>query len=408
MIKVSDISPPCIILGIETQIGLHIIREIGQAGIPTIGITHDQKAIGLRSRWLNEYYIIKKPRSTDLLQLLRSLGEKHRNCPLIAISETNLLWLTKQSPKNIGSIRPILPSLSALQTVLDKTKTLELATQVGIQIPHTWQPISTEDINSHVNEFPVPAILKWKDPNLVGSKLYNEKLPLLKSEYIATTADLRNALQRYSILKQWPMVQEYCPGHGLGQFFFIRNGHAIRRFQHVRQAEWPPEGGFSSVCTGLSLNQHIDLQERSIKLLNLVGWEGVAMVEYRYDPQTKRAWLMEINGRFWGSFPLASQSGAKFALLAYLSATKREIPKLPPPRTNLRARMISTELKRLWRICFRSEFITNPTFQRRPFIETFYFISRFFSLNTRYYVWSWNDPLPFIQDVINMIWKRSA
>jgi protein-tyrosine-phosphatase len=36
------------------------------------------------------------------------------------------------------------------------------------------------------------------------------------------------------------------------------------------------------------------------------------MVEFRVDPETGRFWLMEINGRFWGSLPLAIFAGVDF------------------------------------------------------------------------------------------------
>jgi len=47
-----DYHPPGIVLGLETQIGLCIVRELGQAGVRVIGIAHDWGAIGLRSRYL--------------------------------------------------------------------------------------------------------------------------------------------------------------------------------------------------------------------------------------------------------------------------------------------------------------------------------------------------------------------
>lgn len=62
-------------------------------------------------------------------------------------------------------------------------------------------------------------------------------------------------------------------------------------------------GGFSSVCDALPLSEHQALQAQSVALLRAIGWEGVAMVEYRFDPATGTAVLMEINGRFWGSYP---------------------------------------------------------------------------------------------------------
>ena len=36
------------------------------------------------------------------------------------------------------------------------------------------------------------------------------------------------------------------------------------------------------------------------------------MVEYRHDPLSGQYWLMEVNGRFWGSLPLATAAGADF------------------------------------------------------------------------------------------------
>ena len=41
--------PPCYVLGIETQIGLSLIRELGEAGVPVVGIATDEHAIGLVS-----------------------------------------------------------------------------------------------------------------------------------------------------------------------------------------------------------------------------------------------------------------------------------------------------------------------------------------------------------------------
>ena len=76
--------------------------------------------------------------------------------------------------------------------------------------------------------------------------------------------------------------------HGIGQFFFINDGKAVRHFQHMRIAEWPPEGGFSSVCDAVSETEHLELQSLSVQLLQVIGWSGVAMVEYRSIRQHAR------------------------------------------------------------------------------------------------------------------------
>ena len=141
----------------------------------------------------------------------------------------------------------------------------------------------------------------------------------------------------------------------------------------------------------------------SIALLKAIGWQGVAMVEYRYDPVRREAKLMEINGRFWGSFPLAFYSGAGFALLSYRQALGLPMDGLPAPRCDLRCRMVATELKRLVRIVLQPGQIADSIFTVQPWREICRFVVDFFRPNVRYYVWSADDPRPFFADLRNLI-----
>lgn len=397
--------PPCIVLGLETQIGLGIVRELGRAGVPVIGITHAAHAMGLKSRYLFRRLVVGAPRSEELVEVLRALGEEFGDVPLITVAEANLNWLIANRHR-LGRVRPILPSQEAMSVVLDKQRTLALADFVGIHTPRTLAPDSLADVERDAPRLAYPVVLKWKDPNLIGPVLAKHGIPMEKAEFARDAAQLLAICRRYGPVGAWPLIQEYCPGVGLGQFFYIRQGEALRRFQHVRVAEWPPEGGFSSVCDSLSLAEHVDLQEQSIALLRAVGWEGVAMVEYRYDPKTRRAVLMEINGRYWGSFPLAVHCRAGFARLAYSVQGRGELPQLEPAISGIRCRMVGTEVKRLFRILFQRGKIKDPFFVISPMREVLRFAADFFRPNVRYYLWSLDDPAPFFTDLANMIFRR--
>ena len=56
-----------------------------------------------------------------------------------------------------------------------------------------------------------------------------------------------------------------------------------------------------------------DLLDYSQRLMGALSWHGVAMVEFKSDGNNH--WLMEINGRFWGSLPLAICAGVDFPVL---------------------------------------------------------------------------------------------
>ena len=93
-----------------------------------------------------------------------------------------------------------------------------------------------------------------------------------------------------------------------------RSGYA---FQHRRLHEVPLTGGGSSLRVSEAVEP--ELLDASKQLLGTIGWHGVAMVEFKWQPASRTYNLMEINGRFWGSLPLATAAGANFpAMLAEL------------------------------------------------------------------------------------------
>jgi predicted ATP-grasp superfamily ATP-dependent carboligase len=179
---------------------------------------------------------------------------------------------------------------------------------------------------------------------------------------------------------------------------FMRDGEALLKFQHRRVAEWPPEGGFSVVCESLPLAHGRALMEKSVELLRRMDWVGPAMVEYRYDQPSDRAFLMEVNGRFWGSLPLAYYSGAHFAWMTYSALGLGEVPEPRSPRAGVRCRYVAPELKRLLRIVFRPGTIQNRELRFSPLRESLAFVLRFADLRCRYYVFASRDPLPCLVD----------
>jgi predicted ATP-grasp superfamily ATP-dependent carboligase len=109
------------------------------------------------------------------------------------------------------------------------------------------------------------------------------------------------------------LVQERIQGPGLGAFFLAIRGEVIASFAHRRIREKPPTGGVSVVRDSVPLRD--DVGRYSEALLGRFGWSGVAMVEFKEDAATGIPYLMEINGRFWGSLQLAIDAGVDFPTL---------------------------------------------------------------------------------------------
>ena len=109
------------------------------------------------------------------------------------------------------------------------------------------------------------------------------------------------------------LVQERIQGPGLGAFFLSMDGEIVASFAHRRLREKPPTGGVSVLRESVPLRE--DIRRYSEALLHDFKWSGVAMVEFKEDASTGTPYLMEINGRFWGSLQLAIDAGVDFPAL---------------------------------------------------------------------------------------------
>ena len=385
-----------LLIGVDTPIGLAIVRELAGYGVEVHGIARRASSIGLYSRHLTAGYVRTGAGSEWVVQAL-DLARRLAPCHIMAISENDICLLNEYREQFEG-IRLLIPAPSKMKMVLDKSTTNALAAEVGISVPRTIKLDSIDQLDE--KQFVAfPVILKWQDPNAVAKTLEAAQLPMEKAVYCHTYAELHNKLRSYRKIGIYPLIQEYCPGYGLGQFLFLHRGEVLLKFQHKRVNEWPPEGGFSSLCESLPPDLHADLLSQSIALLRKMDWEGPAMVEYRYDPTSGIARLMEVNGRFWGSLPLAYHARAPFAWLTYSVLGNGERVAVGEPQHGLRCRFMVPEIKRIARILFQPQRIQDRTLKFSPAAEALRFFADFLSLRTRYYVFSLRDPKPFFADV---------
>jgi hypothetical protein len=110
----------------------------------------------------------------------------------------------------------------------------------------------------------------------------------------------------------------------------FRHGTLRAKFTHKRLKEKTATGGISTLRVGV-INS--TLEEYARRLLESVGFHGVAMVEFKHDEQSGKSWLLEVNPRFWGSLALAIQSGVDFPHLLYRLATEGDISPVTHYRT---------------------------------------------------------------------------
>jgi len=384
---------PAVVLGIDTPIGLAIVRDLGRHGVPVYGIARSSTALGMASRYLARGMVRAGGEDGTLEQLRRLAAELGPAC-LFAIAESDISWLNDVRAQ-LPAWRLMFADRDRMVRVLYKDRTYAAAVAAGIDVPQTVHPGSMGEAAAQATALRYPVVLKWANPNAVAARLRAAGLALDKVRYCDDPAGLLAVLGRYEALGVYPMVQEYRSGYGLGQFVLMHGGEAQCRFQHRRLHEWPPQGGVSTLCESLPLTEHVALMAQSVALLRALDWEGVAMVEYRYDPATGRAALMEVNGRFWGSLPLACQAGAGFPWLCYQLLGLDRPVRQPDYTAGLRCRFMVPETRRLLRVLA----------DRQPgrWRALGGYLADFVRSDTRYFVHDRDDPGPLWRDLRNIV-----
>lgn len=395
-----------ILLGADSQIGLAVVRELGEHGVRVFAIGRSRRAVGLYSRHLAKGFI-HAPRDDALLELIRGIARVHNAPFVITVSEGDILFLNRHRDQLAG-LKLLIPDQAAIETVIDKDAVYSLAAGLGIRIPCSVDlnaAQAAEQVRTALDALRFPVVLKWAQPGEVIPLLRDAALPFNKAEYCHARTALDAALARFDPIGRYPLVQEYAAGNGLGHMIYMHRGEPVLCFQHLREHEWPPEGGYSTQCRSLPASGHAALMAQSVALLRAVGWDGPAMVEYRYDPTTDTAVLMEINGRFWGSLPLAYHSGARFAWLLYkLKGLDEPVPgDSAHYREGTVCRFGLPETKRLLRILFKPNQIQDRSLHFSPAAELWGYFSYFLKPTNRYYIWSCQDPRPFLRDMWGLL-----
>ncbi|MES2018642.1 MAG: carboxylate--amine ligase [Pseudomonadota bacterium] len=396
-------SLPAVVLGIDSPIGLTVVRDLGKQGIDVVGIGQSASALGMSSRYLKQG-LVRAPDPEAIIAQLEALGAQLGQACLFAISENDIEMLNRYRDR-LSAFRCMFADKARMDSVLNKDRTFAVAAQVGIRTPRTEQVTELAEVAALAATLRFPVVLKWANPQGAARTLWDAGLQVDKTHFCHTPAALLAYLGQFAKVGIYPLIQEYCAGYGLGQFILMKDGVAHATFQHKRVHEWPPEGGFSSMCESLPHDQHAQLMAQSVALLRALAWEGVAMVEYRHDPSTGQSALMEVNGRYWGSLPLAYHAGAGFASLSYQLLGAGSPVQMAPYRVGVRCRYMVPETRRLARILFAPHKIVDRTLKFNKFAELFGYLRDFVRPGTRYYVFELADPKPFFSDLAQMLGK---
>jgi protein-tyrosine-phosphatase/predicted ATP-grasp superfamily ATP-dependent carboligase len=378
---------PVLILGGEPRIAVAITRSLHRHGIPVSIAAFASDNAGRASRMTHESFFLPSYRQepTASLRALMVLLEERRFDMLMPISDTALGLIADHYEVLVPLVRLACPERPVIRRVLDKNLTLHTARDCGLQVPRGYEISSLAVLDTIAHTLHFPLVAKPKDKAVESA---------FKVQYLKTLDELRRALAADSQFGVRNLIQEFAAGEGVGIGMLMHLGDAVAMFQHRRLAELPATGGVSV----MAIAEPIDpvLSRQALSLLQAIGWEGVAMVEFKFDRRSDRAMLMEVNGRYWGSISLAVQAGVDFPFYEWQIRHGQRPRTANTYKSGMRWRWLAGDLSRLCGV------VREPSRNEGPPFSKWSELAKFvvdFRPGIRSALWSLHDPGPALSEL---------
>lgn len=285
----------------ETRPALAVARSLGLDGHEVHVCSPMPAPLAGASRYVAATHLISSPLTdpegyvNDLAALVRETGVAYV-MPITDASSSVLLARREA----LAPAEVIGPSASSFLQASHKADLLALAPRFGLAVPAQVMVERRSELSAVKPAFPL-VVKPHRSTNA------QQSFPV---RHAANEEELARALESLPDAAFPVLLQERVVGPGMGIFVLRHRGSMVATFAHRRLVEQPPSGGGSAYSESVSADA--DLVRKVDALLTHLEWEGPAMVEFKRDSASGKAYLMEINGRFWGSLQLAIDAGVDF------------------------------------------------------------------------------------------------
>jgi predicted ATP-grasp superfamily ATP-dependent carboligase len=379
-----------------------VLRSLGRAGYRVLAADSAPGSLGFRSRYATRSFVVPSPREAprDWTDAIEAIVIAEGVDLVIPVTDLAIQPLAAARQRFAGKTLVAMPDDGALKMVTDKSRTLELAAALGIPVPPTRRVRTVEAALAAARDWGWPLVLKPQASHrLEGGCDPTAERGRIESFQVSYAENATDLQRRFGALQGRcdVLLQRFYAGAGVGIELLASRGRALMAFAHRRRREIPLSGGASSYRESVRLVPQ--LLDWSMRLLGKLEWTGLAMVEFKMG--AAGAELMEINGRIWGSLPLAVASGVDFpASLArlYLHGEDSIVPRLTDSyRLGLRCRDLHKDLLWIGTVLSRQRrygFVTMPS-RARALRACLGMLNPARKLD----LLTWDDPLPGLCDL---------
>lgn len=390
----SRVSKVLVLDGYSTRT-LACVRSWGKKGIAFAVGGETRWDMSLHSRFAKEKFVYSSPKR-DLRKFVQDINRYSREFAADSVLPTSeaAILACNQYRRELGCV-PIIPLEREIEMIFSKTNTLAVAKSVGIAVPKTVQITSQNTSAMDSIDLDFPVAIKCDSSEIMSSGRASTSQ---KTAYAFNRNDLEKECLSRLASGQSVLLQEFIDGYGVGISGLFAGGRPVALLGHRRIRESNPCGGPSAVAETIEIEPR--LLEQTSALMEKTGFTGPAMVEFKVNHRNGQPYLMEINGRFWGSILLASAAGLDLPYLYWKMLNGMEIlPEEKRYKVGIRGRYLVGDTKCLL-LCLKGKPRNWPGEMPSRGLAVRSYIESFFDKRSRELICTPDDPAPFFARLV--------
>lgn len=335
--------PPVLILDGNQRSALAATRALGKRGVVVITADETPTTLSGASKYCRGTLVYPSPYDDagGFVEALKREIQGRGIGVMFPMTDVTTQLVLQHRGEFAGVVVPYAKR-EAFETVSDKWLLCSLAERFNIRVPRTRLVRRPDELDAALEDLAFPVVIKPRWSRIrSGNRWMAPPVEIAHSR-----REVEEAVSRTSgRVDHQVLIQQYVAGRGQGVFALYGHGRALAMFAHRRLREKPPWGGVSVLSESVPIDPV--LREISERILDDVKWHGVAMLEFKVS-EDGTPYLIEINGRFWGSLQLAIDAGVDFPWLLYRLATGQRVEVSGGYQVGLRNRWLLGDVDHLY------------------------------------------------------------
>lgn len=306
--------------------GLAVTRSLGRAGVPVTGISWNPHDFGLKSRYLTEKRLVEGDRA--VLDAVRAEAAGGR-VVLFPERDEHVEWaLDHWDDANAVADMPLPADREAVVRLRRKDVLPRVAAEAGVPSPGTVLVDGDDAVRDA--GLRAPMVVKAVE----GQEF---ALTFGQKALVAESVDEALAVARVASDRGFQtIVQEIVPDSHERIYsllaYVARDGRPLVTLVGRKVRQGPLRFGTSAV---FEVDYEPTVLDQGLRLLQAVGYTGIAHVEFAHDPRDGEFRVLEVNTRLPVWAALAANRHLDLPRIVYDDLSGREVSPLPTFKDDL-------------------------------------------------------------------------